>query len=304
MKTIVKSFLFTAVLALVLTGCQKQMDNINVSLKSSVTPVLYESWFSGGGAAAECIAAESDCAYSFKWNEDPDNLKAGDNGDVAPPLGYPAEGAPNGTIVTPDGASITISGSNGSTFNWSSTWPVCAVIVKASTKALVYYYDGSYGDTGLWAPENKEVSHVTFCYSEPELCYEWKEETAWGGNLEGPIPINPKTKKPAGAWWFLYDGVGEETLWAGQFMNAGTVELIGSDIVITLAEGWYLQDVDEPVKIQGYNTGGIPAARPAAGLFTTYKGDALTIPVDVFDFYAIHLDVMKKIVVDCPVIEE
>lgn len=294
MKAIFKSIFFVAVLALVMTGCQKETDNINVSLKASVTPELLNPFSPAGGADAECEAAGSDCAYSYKWNEDPE-------GEASYPLGTKAEGAPNGTIVTPDGASITVSGSNGKIFDWSSTWPVCAVIVKASNQALVYFYDGSYGDTYLWAPENKEISHITFCYSESELCYDWQYETAWGGELD-TRPINPKNKKPEGAWFFIYDGVGAETLWAGQGEIAGSVELIGSEIVITLAEDWYLQDVMEPVKIQGYDE--YPTVRPAAGLFTTYKGDELTITVDEFNYYAIHLDVRKKIIVPCPVIEE
>ena len=110
----------------------------------------------------ECCDAE----YSYKWNEDPD----GDGPDL-PPLGDPAEGARNGTIVTPDGATITIANADGTTFDWVSDSPVSCVIVKGGPVANVYCYDEPvYSDTGMVAPTNPanskpyDVSHVIFCY--------------------------------------------------------------------------------------------------------------------------------------------
>jgi uncharacterized repeat protein (TIGR01451 family) len=84
--------------------------------------------------------------------------------------------------------------------------------------------------------------------------------------------------------------------WAGQHYNAGTVtvsECIGVEVTITivLAEGWYLQDDDESVKIQGYADGSVPSKRQPAGRFETYKGNELEVTVDCFANYVIQLDV-------------
>ena len=94
---------------------------------------------------------------------------------------------------------------------------------------------------------------------------------------------------------------GTVTLYAGQTLPAGSASLtVNVDntviIAITLNAGWSLQDVNEPVKIQGYVNA--PTASPSPGLFTTYKGDELLVTVPAYNFYGIHLDVRK--VIDCP----
>ncbi|MBN1464672.1 hypothetical protein JXA02_02845 [candidate division KSB1 bacterium] len=105
--------------------------------------------------------------------------------------------------------------------------------------------------------------------------------------------------KPGRAKEFLYrqDFILPEmpTIWAGQTIDVGTVTYTYDDeneqglLEIVLTGGWELQDVSEPVKIQGYEI--IPDVRPAAGQFTTYKGTELTVPLLAFPYYAIHLDV-------------
>lgn len=113
---------------------------------ASVTPVLVDPWDSSGGAAGECSRTQCESPYAYKidgWGSDMD-----------------------GTYETA-GNVFTISNSNGKTFDWASDYPVCAVIVKAGTGAYVYYYYGAYGDTGLVAPAGKDISHVTFCFSDP-----------------------------------------------------------------------------------------------------------------------------------------
>jgi len=81
----------------------------------------------------------------------------------------------NGTY---DGENINITNSDSYTFDWESTeYPVCAVIVKAGTGANVYYYpEGTYEDTGLYAYDEKEISHVTFCFGEEDDPGEPQEE--------------------------------------------------------------------------------------------------------------------------------
>jgi hypothetical protein len=127
----------------------------SAALAASVAPVVYTNWTSGN-AAAEC-AQIGTYAYAYKV-------------DAA---------APNGSW-THEGQTITISGSNGYTFDWSvSPNPLGAVIVKAGTGALVYFYSGAYSDTNLWAYENKEISHVTFCWNLKPYEGEWCSPGYW-----------------------------------------------------------------------------------------------------------------------------
>ena len=63
-------------------------------------------------------------------------------------------------------------------FDWVSTHPIDAVIVKGGTGANVFYYDPpAYSDEGLYAPSNKGISHVTFCWDTPDFTI---PETPWG----------------------------------------------------------------------------------------------------------------------------
>jgi len=68
-------------------------------------------------------------------------------------------------------------------------------------------------------------------------------------------------------------------------------------ITISLEDGWELDPSEtESVKIQGYSNA--PSGNPAPGRFTTYNGNNLTVTVPEFNFYGIHLDVLKAI--PCP----
>ena len=113
-----------------------------------------------------------------------------------------------------------------------------------------------------------------------EICY---KETAFGGETAGL----------GKAWWFYFETSkgATQTIWAGQHYNAGTVTVSECTITIELADGWYLQDDDESVKIQGYNCLNIPSKRQPAGRFETYKGDETEVEVDCYGCYIIQLDV-------------
>jgi hypothetical protein len=52
--------------------------------------------------------------------------------------------------------------------DWKSDFPIGAVIVKAGTNFnLVFEYDGgAKSDTGLYAPEDKTISHVIYCWND------------------------------------------------------------------------------------------------------------------------------------------
>ncbi len=116
------------------------------------------------------------------------------------------------------------------------------------------------------------------------------EETAWGGDTEGD----------GAAWWYYYNTDGDETqtVWAGQTMDIGTVNVSEPEngevtITIILNSGWTLQAGSETVKIQGYAENAVPSFRPAAGNFD-YKGNQLIVTVPEYDIYAIHLDVQSN----------
>jgi hypothetical protein len=297
---------------------------------ASVEPVLYEKYSAKpgednpdipnivtGDAKYECDQVnDPDCDFAYKWNEDPD-------GEDGPPLGYPAEGAPNGEITTEDGNTFTISNSDGKTFDWASDYPVCSVMVKAGTAYYVYFYGGATSDTGLVAPDSKDISHISFCYNDPDTCYE--EETAWA------VGTNYVRKPSAisGGNWAMFveyakgpiyqlradggDGVGTiigtatfSAPYDAQYPVIKKGKIVGTDtkpsvdILIELTNGAkFYYDVNDPVydnnlKVQDYATA--PSKNPSPGLFT-YKVNipegsttgTITVPVNIF--YGIHLDV-------------
>lgn len=166
-----------------------------------------------------------------------------------------------------------------------------AVIVKGGNAANVYVYpEGCTSGSGLVSPQNMggqtpNLSNITFCWNVCPDEQECTEETAFGGNTKGGGP----------AWWYYFDTNGP----ACQKIYAGQKEMVGGsvcynaatdELTITLGPGWSLQNVSEPVKIQGYGTP--PSKRPAAGLFTTYKGTSLgPIKGNNKRYYVVHLDV-------------
>jgi hypothetical protein len=115
---------------------------------------------------------------------------------------------------------------------------------------------------------------------------DYQEETAYGGNFEGA----------GSAWWYYFDTQGQtsQPIYAGQQLTDGNVTYENGQLIIDLGS-WSLQNVDEPVKIQGYHNGQLPTNRPVAGLFDTYKGNDLNIYVPAYRFYVVHLDVEKPV---------
>lgn len=194
----------------------------------------------------------------------------------------------------PDGIAVSLS-ADGKYLNWTAPEGICvmAVIVKGGPNANIYYYNGNVSSDGnLVSPDHPRagqipaVSHVSFCYRYCDG--DCQTETAFGGNTG----IN--VGQP-GAWWYYYNASsgGVQTIWAGQTIDVGTVTVVAGVVNITLTGGWQLEDVDDPVKIKGYNV--LPTKRPAAGQFTgegTYKGSDLTdINIGIYSYYVIHLDV-------------
>jgi hypothetical protein len=72
---------------------------------------------------------------------------------------------PQGTTTQSDGTLTVTIVVNGAVFDWSSNIGVNAVFVKAGNSGLLYVYDPpATSDTGLHGPENKDISHILFCY--------------------------------------------------------------------------------------------------------------------------------------------
>jgi hypothetical protein len=81
------------------------------------------------------------------------------------------EPPPSGTYTFPDGVNTVTITSDGTYFDWSSTLPIDAVIVKGGPNANVYKYSPeASGDSGLNSPINPNnnlpfaISHIEFCY--------------------------------------------------------------------------------------------------------------------------------------------
>jgi len=256
-----------------------------VAMAASVTPELIDPWKSGD-AAEECGQLSNE--YDFAYKVDEWDQVNGMNGKYSHA-----------------GQTITISNSNGSTFDWAVTpYPLGAVIVKAGTGALVYYYNGVSSDTELVAPYRKEISHATFCWNGA-TCYE--EETAWA---EGDRYV----KKGNWAMYVDYYGVEKTVKLIADYTNyvhAGTVTFsapVDGNVTITvnLTDGAiFYYDLNDPfydnnLKVQDYDKA--PTKTPSPGLFTwktNIETGAITgsIVVPVNNFYGVHMDIALP--VDC-----
>ncbi len=137
--------------------------------------------------------------------------------------------------------------------------------------------------------------HPDVYYGEKEIDVPaHRKETAWGGCLDGV----------GDAWWHylqideirdpvsgkLHPVASTETIWADQYIDVGTVtyDPRSGTIRLNLKSGWQLQNIPEPVKIQGYDV--LPERTPRTGSFNTYKGKETTVKVNPYSYYAIHLD--------------
>ena len=276
---------------LVLAGCGGSSAGAPpagfVSPAAAVTPVLFNPWTSG---TAIYERAEISCAAQYAYKIDP----------VA-----------SGTYTTDEGNTITIAayqdGQGYATFDWTSAWPVCCVILKGSTRANVYGYGGAYSDGLLYAPINPSngkpfaPGHVTVCFNEPEDV-SYQPETAWAAGSRYNDQGNWAT-------YVSYAGV-EKTVdvFAGQTMLAGTATFsapVAGQVTITinLANGFIFYQSDplnptENLKVQDYAVA--PSGNPSPGLFDWKKvidmGEtSTTTTVPSNNFYDVHLDVAYPI---------
>ncbi|MEM4143335.1 MAG: hypothetical protein QW445_04250 [Candidatus Bathyarchaeia archaeon] len=129
-------------------------------MAASVTPTLIS--LGRGDEATECAAAGCTCTYVYKF----------DNWDEQDFSSEPWEITFQGNTIRIFDVTLDDDGEP-QTFSWSSTLPICCVIVKGGDDAYVFSYEpAAYSDTNLYAPENNggqqaAVSHVTFCWNAP-----------------------------------------------------------------------------------------------------------------------------------------
>lgn len=218
--------LMTAAIMIVAAGCQKSDDGIDVSLKSSGAQSTVNNWLSGN-AATECEAAGGNCAYAYKIDE------------------WDEEFGMDGAFKTLEGNTIFILNSNGKTFDWTSEFPVCKVIVKAGRGAIIYTYPegGVYEDTGLIGFQGKGISHVTFCYSEPYNLIIAVKAQYRDGMSDLYCESSGRTVFITTEWCGVL-GVNDypsttsfEMVYPGTGTGVGTVEVENGDVTVTLYEG-------------------------------------------------------------------
>ncbi len=278
-----KHLLFSAlVISLVFFSCtddSSSLRNPNVTTPPSISgvqPVIVTGANNGGNVTCSEAATAANLGqyqYSTGRQNYPFNASSF-SGEVS---------------VTTDGVNVS----------WTITPPagMCvanvAVIVKGGPAANVYYYNnGETSDAGLASPVNASgnpagLSNLTICYNLvpcQNLTCNWQEETAFGGDVAGS----------GNAWWFALDAStsGTYPIYAGQQAVAGaSIDYNATTDVITinLGSNMQLQNVSEPVKVEGYNV--LPTSRPAAGLFQLYKGTNLTVQGNGSAYYVVHLDV-------------
>lgn len=142
--------------------------------------------------------------------------------------------------------------------------------------------------TSCYGSGDPNYSFSRTCVAAP-VCYD--EESAWAFGKRYVTRGNWATYTPY--------KVGKTDIFAGQNKLTGNVDMSAVvdgkvTIKITLYQDWSLQQVSNPVKIQGYSVA--PTGNPAPGRFAS-KGSSLILTLPYANFYGIHLDVRQ--VVEC-----
>ena len=266
-------FFLTVIL---LTSCNKDdTTTANRTSTSGNTPVLLNGTNNGGNVTCQ-EAADNIGLSGYQYTSGRVDYN---NGSFSSSFGI--------FTITTDGVNVSWTANPPAGFCISNL----AIIVKGGRGANVYYYNnGETSDSGLASPINASgsaagLSNLTICYNlVPCNNCTWEEETAFGGSTAGA----------GNAWWYAIDAnvSGTYPIDAGQTAVAGAsvnYDATTDIITINLGNNMQLQNVSEPVKVEGYNT--LPTSRPAAGLFTLYKGSDLSVQGNNSNFYVVHLDV-------------
>jgi hypothetical protein len=314
-KAILITVVFVVLMAMAIPVLAANVASLPVS-GQGVTPYIIDDLYTevpnpdGGNRTCEDVglAFFNDANYyeytsgKYNWDEVNEVWKDDDGNIVADPFGD--------LNVSTDGTYVSWG-----PFNHAGL----AAIVKGGSDANVYVYDDALGtfyieDSGLASPPNASggpagLSNLTFCWNPEDVEECWEGETAWAAN--GDIPGEYRyTSRGNWATYLIYAADKTVTLFAGQYMDAGTVHF--SDVVngevtitITLNAGWRFYDDPnmENVKIQGYES--YPSGNPAPGQFDN-KGYATESPfvivVPAANYYGVHVDVEQS--VECLVEED
>lgn len=180
-----------------------------------------------------------------------------------------------------------------------------ADVVKLDNNGQIVQSETAYGGDitkpkkGSWYGN---ISYTVQCCEEEEPCYKWENETAWAAGTR-------YVEKGNWATYTTYEADSTVILYAGQKMNAGTVDFSSPDengyitITITLTGDWKFAPVGDNVKIQDYDSTP-PADNPDPGHFA-WKGtvdpseSSFSITVPENKFYGVHVDVGYWVEVTC-----
>lgn len=170
--------------------------------------------------------------------------------------------------------------------------------------------DKDYGYSNIDDNTNSAMSFQK--NSEPDReakCDDCSEETAWAASAPG---VGRYTSRGNWATYITYSGGFKRyNVYAGQYLYAGYIEIseVNEDVVhfylilfdVEGKEPWCFQDVEEPVKIDGYEDA--PSGNPKVGLFpykpvpVVYTGSIASDGVkydlgewEYHPYYGIHLD--------------
>ncbi len=141
---------------------------------------------------------------------------------------------------------------------------------------------------GCFGLNDPNYSFSRTCLVDAPKCYQ--DDSAWGAGQRYVLRGNWAT-------YTTYSAGSTVKIYAGQNKYAGNATLSqitngNVTITITLNEGWSLQAVSNPVKVQGYTVA--PTGNPSPGRFAS-KGSSLTVTVPFANFYGIHLDVRQSV---------
>lgn len=144
---------------------------------------------------------------------------------------------------------------------------------------------------GCFGLNNTNYSFSRTCVVDLPKCYQ--EDTGWAAGSRYVTRGNWAT-------YTTYTSGATVNIYAGQNKWAGTATMsavTNGNVTITIAlnEGWSLQEVSNPVKVQGYSVA--PTGNPSPGRFAS-KGTSLTVTVPAASYYGIHLDLRQ--LVECP----
>lgn len=139
------------------------------------------------------------------------------------------------------------------------------------------------------------INNLTYTDEKDVIANTLRKETAWGGCLEGKgdnwwnyLEVDHKEDEETGS---LKAVASTETIWAAECTDIGTVtyDPERDTIYIALRNGWQLQDIEEPVKIQGFHN--LPDNTPGPHTLNTYRGKETNVKVSPHLYYAIYIEV-------------